>query len=298
MLAADILIAVISALAATILWCQFSVKQSEKQFFLKLFFLTATVLSYAMLCAFPIFEYYREKSIAERLEKMGWALGDRIVDPWNWWMIRPWIDLGIVDEEFNDRVRFISWKDESTDGEMWTWAEDGTFQDDQQIDNCIPETAQLLQQLRYCEGICICSCVVSNEELQTLSTNWKGCRILDLGNSIGFDDAGFAQVLENWSHLEYVTLSGTDLSDQGILALKNLPNLTYLVLDEMEHITIHGVLEIVQKNKTLKYLRPPGWLQDDDLYALLLELAEERGIEVETSIPYFSREKPDKTMFK
>lgn len=277
MMAANIAVAAVVALAVAYLWHFHTAQRPWWQFSLKemlcLITVSAVALSYFCL---PVFQRRREEALAAQLEKMGWVLaGNEPVQP-NWTM-RPLVDLGIVSRDSFWRFRSLAWKGRTSESSEDTPTHNAR---EEAIDALLGETARLLARMKYCDEIHICSGALTDQGVGSLCTNWSGCRRADLSNSSHLTDVGLNQVVENWTNLEELDLSGTAVSDQGILELARLPRLSVLSLGGMDRISIDGTAKLVQHCGALKYLAVSAdWLREES-FQPFRQLAEKRGIDV------------------
>lgn len=278
MLAGNIAVAAVVALAVAYLWHLHTAQHPWWQFSLKevlcLITVSAVGLSY---CCWPVLQQRREDALAAQLEKMGWVLyGNEPAEP-NW-IMRPLVDLGVVSRGSFWRVRAVAWKGRSSDWAVDTPTDDNTPED--AIDALLDETARLLTRMKHCDEIHICSSGLTDQGIRSLCTNWNGCRYADLSNSSRLTDVGLHQVVDNWTSLEELDLSGTAVSDQGILELARLPRLSRVSLVGMRRISIDGAAKLIQHCGALKCVEvSANWLHEESFH-LFRQLAEKRGIDV------------------
>jgi hypothetical protein len=276
-MAIDIAIVVLIALAIISLWLWHTARQRWWQFSLKELLCFVTIVAICVsYCCLPIVERQREEFIAAQLEKMGWVLtGNEPVSP-NW-IMRPFVDIGIIGRDNFWRFRSIAWQGRTSESieEMI-----GRNVKNSKLDDFIDDTTQLITRMKYCNEIHICGSLLSNKGLESLSKKWSGCRRADFGNSTGFDDVGLNQVVENWPDLEELDLTGTAMSDRGILALAKLPSLSILNIGDMDCLTIDGTKKLMQHCRALKILTVSANWQDNKTFQQLQQMAENQGIDV------------------
>jgi len=235
MMAANIAVAALVALAVTSVWCLHTAKRPWWQFSLRELLCLVTVSAVALsYCCLPIVQQRREKALSARLEKMGWFLGGSASVRPNW-MMRPLVDLGIVSPSSFWRVGSVDWQGRYID--RITVSSDGTASHhgrEETADDFLDETGRLLARLKYCDEIHVCGSSVTDRGIESLCANWSNCRSADFYNSSGFTDTDLNRVVESWPDLEELDLSRTAVSDRGLQALARLPRLSVLSIMSMD----------------------------------------------------------------